>query len=432
VGKLTDFQLDKLKPKGYPYRVFEKGSDPGFHVQVRKTGKLAFYLAYTLPNCSKRFLSLGVRSSEFGISEARIECRKAQALIDGGTDPQLERSERLAEQEEARKQIERDKQERENTPTVNRVLDHYLTYLAASTRHDASNLFENGYSNIRKIIGKLPITEVTDEQIEQLLDNHVRRDKLRISGKLYAYLRAAFTRAKKHKPFMLKRWRNPFNDIIKPENSDAQAVNRALNENQIKRFWALLERNQSNMMPGMISILRLMLLTGQRVEQTSRIQWADVNLGNAIWDVPAAETKIGKQSGVGHVVPLCPMAIEIIKSAPAFDGEPFIFPGRRNSNPFSLGGINGALKKLLAPDPDLVLFTPRDLRRTCTTEWSRLGVLAEVRNRVQDHAIAGDVESRHYNRHDYLPEKRAALQRWESELMRIIGQPVDNVVQLRG
>ncbi|HIJ23805.1 MAG: hypothetical protein HON68_00435 [Gammaproteobacteria bacterium] len=44
-----------------------------------------------------------------------------------------------------------------------------------------------------------------------------------------------------------------------------------------------------------------------------------------------------------------------------------------------------------------------------------------------------DVASKHYDRYDYLSEKRAGLERWACELMRIIGEELEgNVVKLRG
>ena len=64
-------------------------------------------------------------------------------------------------------------------------------------------------------------------------------------------------------------------------------------------------------------------------------------------------------------------------------------------------------------------FTPRDLRRTCTTHWARIEIQPSVRFQLQNRAL-GDVESRHYNLYDGLPEKRAALEKWERELQRIV------------
>lgn len=57
----------------------------------------------------------------------------------------------------------------------------------------------------------------------------------------------------------------------------------------------------------------------------------------------------------------------------------------------------------------------RDLRRTWKTLAGEAGLTLDIRNRVQGHALQ-DVGSRHYDRHSYLPEKRAALLHWERTL----------------
>jgi len=54
-------------------------------------------------------------------------------------------------------------------------------------------------------------------------------------------------------------------------------------------------------------------------------------------------------------------------------------------------------------------FTVGDLRRTVETRLAALGVSLEVRGQLQSHGLGG-VQARHYDRHDYLNEKREALE----------------------
>jgi hypothetical protein len=64
-------------------------------------------------------------------------------------------------------------------------------------------------------------------------------------------------------------------------------------------------------------------------------------------------------------------------------------------------------------------FSPRDIRRTFKTVAGSMGILLELRNRLQGHAMT-DVGSVHYDRYDYLTEKRAAMQAWVEGLADII------------
>lgn len=54
-------------------------------------------------------------------------------------------------------------------------------------------------------------------------------------------------------------------------------------------------------------------------------------------------------------------------------------------------------------------FTLGDLRRTVETRLAAAGVSRETRAQLQSHGLSG-VQVRHYDRHDYLQEKRQALE----------------------
>ena len=51
------------------------------------------------------------------------------------------------------------------------------------------------------------------------------------------------------------------------------------------------------------------------------------------------------------------------------------------------------------------------LRRTVKTRMGELGIAKDVRDRLQNHA-AMNVSAKHYDRYDYMAEKRAAAERW--------------------
>ncbi len=60
-------------------------------------------------------------------------------------------------------------------------------------------------------------------------------------------------------------------------------------------------------------------------------------------------------------------------------------------------------------------FQMRDLRRTAETMLASLGISRDVRGQIQSHGLGG-VQARHYDRHDYALEKRAALEKWQRYL----------------
>jgi isopentenyl-diphosphate delta-isomerase len=73
------------------------------------------------------------------------------------------------------------------------------------------------------------------------------------------------------------------------------------------------------------------------------------------------------------------------------------------------------------------MFGLRDLRRTAETALARMGVSKDVRGQIQSHGLGG-VQTRHYDRHDYMQEKTAALDAWVRYLE---AAPAVNVRPLR-
>jgi len=58
------------------------------------------------------------------------------------------------------------------------------------------------------------------------------------------------------------------------------------------------------------------------------------------------------------------------------------------------------------------VVTNRDLRRTWKTLAGKAGLSKEIRDRLQNHTLQ-DVSSKSYDRWNYMPEKRAAMARWD-------------------
>ena len=56
-------------------------------------------------------------------------------------------------------------------------------------------------------------------------------------------------------------------------------------------------------------------------------------------------------------------------------------------------------------------FELRDLRRTCETMMAALRISSDIRAQIQSHGLGG-VQARHYDRHNYMEEKRDALEKW--------------------
>jgi integrase len=428
-GLLTDVGVKNLKPEGKQYYERETTGDPetrGFSVRVAPSGTRTFYLSYSLDGKRKHY-KLGAYGDEYPLSKARADCKRARGLIAEGKDPSVERDRKRNDLQKERERIEAENR----AVTVNEALDYYISTLSESTAKSVSALFTNKFCDVRAEVGGKKLRDVTEEDIEDLLEVHLSRGRRRNAGKLFSYLASAFKRSKRYRPFKLRDWMNPFLNLERPEDSLGKPGERALDAGEIKVFWEMLGRD-SEMNVAVKAVLQLVLLSGQRVEQTSKMRWSHLDIEARVWDVPPVDTKTGKKNSVGHVVPLTNWMVSVIENCPASDGEDLLFPGGRVGQPFDVATFSKQLGKMLLCDGGLERFVPRDLRRTVKTHMSRIGVLKEVRDRIQGHAM-NDVASKHYDRYDYLKEKREGLEKWERELKNIIGEEHgDNVVRHHG
>ena len=76
-------------------------------------------------------------------------------------------------------------------------------------------------------------------------------------------------------------------------------------------------------------------------------------------------------------------------------------------------------------------FGWRDLRRTCETMLASMGISKDLRAQIQSHGLSG-VQDRHYDKHQYIDEKRNVLTAWNVRLDELqAGQEAaSNVVEL--
>jgi integrase len=218
---------------------------------------------------------------------------------------------------------------------------------------------------------------------------------------------------------------------------------RTLTDEEIRAFWQATdpstrrdERNRAGRPkphPSMFpwgAYFRLLLLTGQRRGEVSRIRWASINFENATWALEAVETK----SARAQLVPLPSPAVEILNELPRiFYSE----AGASAASPYALttnGRVPiadfGKAKRWLDVEMERIAGAAppewhiHDLRRTVSTKLAQLGVDPFVRRRVLNHAQSGVDQI--YDRHDYLAPKRAALDLWTNHLLEIVnGQPSD-------
>lgn len=97
------------------------------------------------------------------------------------------------------------------------------------------------------------------------------------------------------------------------------------------------------------------------------------------------------------------------------------FPGHIKGTHFNDGSW-AKLKKELDNQSGVTGWQVRDLRRTFRSTLARLGISRELAEIMLNH-VSGEGKTdldEIYDRYDYLPEKRAALQKLEAHLKKMV------------
>lgn len=185
---------------------------------------------------------------------------------------------------------------------------------------------------------------------------------------------------------------------------------RALSDKELAAF---LKEEDLTKTDRLRHALNILLFTGQRRGELAAAKWEHIDLRHKTWVIPDENTKTGK----GHAVPLSALAVAEFKALHALAGKSaYVWPDESGKGPADpkliTRGLARCLKRFKAAG--IEAFTAHDLRRTCRTGLARLKVVPHVAERVLNHAqekIPGT-----YDVHDYMSEKRKALDRWAAHL----------------
>jgi integrase len=202
------------------------------------------------------------------------------------------------------------------------------------------------------------------------------------------------------------------------------ARERVLTDDELRWFWQAAGGLGSPFGP----LLRLLLLTGQRLTEVSGMRRDELR-DDGTWHLSGNRTKNHKP----HIVPLCPVARELIDSVPVIEGCPYVFSttGLRPVSGWSKTKARLDTAMLALANKEIAPWTLHDLRRTAVTGMADLGIAPYVIEAVVNHisgAKAGVAGV--YNRSEYAAEKASALARWAQHVLGIVSGRAANVMQL--
>jgi integrase len=421
VPSANRFNFTQTKVEGLPtptdgYVNYWDESLAGFGVRVSNQGVKTYFVQYRVrqPNgkLKERQETIG-RASFLTVREARNRAIASKAKASSGVDPVGERREKEAEAkaEQADKEF-----------TLAKLVDRYMTEHAnkktrASTAETTKGLLKRWTNKL----GTRPASSIKKADVLAFLNDYRASRQGEGAAQSNHYLRKlahVYTWAE-NKGLVEA---NPTKGVASEKLDNDR--DRYLTDAEIVALWQACDKVGWPSGP----IFKLLLLTGQRAAEIGAMRWNEIDETNRVLNLPASRVKNKK----AHIVHLNDLAMEIIGKLPRINGSKFVFTTNGTAPFCNYDYSKKRLQKLMGDVPgseDLIPWTPHDLRRTAVSKMVEIGIAPHVADRVLNH-VSGTIRgvARIYIRYEFLPERKAALDKLGDHIAQLTGA---NVVKLR-
>lgn len=455
MAELTDRTLQR-KWSGKDEWLSDRGSrGAGRLVAKVSASGVTFYFQYYLDG-RRRFLPIGSydRKGERGktLLQARDQAQEWSLLMRSGVadlhglfeDQERDRQRLRAE---AAAEATRLAQEAKSY-SLRQLLDTYANHLERSGKQaaaDVRRIFQLHVYSIAPELVERKAASIPVDDFVALLARLTEAGKGRTAGKLRSYLRAAYSLAMRAKtdpdaPLVMRTFGISTNPIasIGALSRYNRIRTRSLNAEELSQFLRRLQALPET--PKRDLVLLCLLLGGQRPSQLLRVRLVDLDL--TAGTITLYDPKGARTQPRTHVLPVPDAAIPIlirlsarVVTFPAnFQGKsPLLFSsdgvkGLRVETVSAL--VNKLASEMLTRKQLREGFEMRDLRRTCETMLAALGVSSDIRAQVQSHGLGG-VQARHYDRHNYMVEKRETLKTWNQHLELLENGRAGEIIRIR-
>jgi len=390
MGRRALHMLPALKLKNLK-AVGRHADGGGLYLQVNEAGNRSWIFRFT---CAGRTREMGLGGfPAISLELARKQATQKRTIVALGRDPIVERD----------KEARLEAIAAANTVSFEEAALECLKRRKAAWRNAKhAQQWENTLRQYAfPVIGDLAVRDVKTEHVMRILDPiWIGRHETatRVRERIEITLDMAGTRGWRDGDNPA-RWKGHLeNLLVKPnEIRKVKAVRHhpALPFAEVGAFMADLRSR-----PGLAArALELTILTAARTGEVLEAKWAEFDLENAIWVVPAGRIKAGKE----HRVPLSPPALSLLRALHGNSRSEFVFCLPLKKRPLS----NMAMIKVLArmEKGDITVHGFRSTFRDWAAE--RTNFSREVAEMALAHSIGSSVEAA-YRRGD-LYEKRIKL-----------------------
>lgn len=404
MGKLTDVQLREWIKAGAP--LAGKSDGEGLTFTLSRNGIASWVLRYRHGG-RRREMTLG-NYPALSLKDARAKAAMARTEINAGKDVATER--------------QRQRHELIAAGTVRELVADYLhrvgPTLAETTRTETRRYLDK---DVLPKIGGMLAREVTGADVVRLVEKVAVRSQS-VARRVFEILSVLFAHG------MAKH-------VVTSNPCAGIKVSAIIGARQPKRERIKLTQEELALLLAKLPELgvqnalavRIILATCVRKGELIRARWEHLDTATGRWTIPPENSKTGK----GFDIPLPPQVVAWFEELrPLAGASAYMLPARTRrrggrDRPICDNTLNAALDRLgLGRE-----FSPHDLRSTARSYLAELGVSVVVAERCLNHSLGGLVEV--YDQHDYIEERRAALETWAGLLVELERGNVGQVVPIR-
>lgn len=390
--ELSAMEIARLSAPGQ----YAAGGVPGLYLYI-EGGSKHWVLRFNLAGKRRRF-GLGAYPA-ITLAQARETARQARQLIAQGVDPIDER--RQAQNVHKLESVQAVTFEQ---AALGYIADNEAGWKNAKHRQQ----WENTLSTYAfKVIGHLPVAEVGQEHVIQIL-NPIWRIKTdtakRLRGRIEKVLNWAKARGYRtgDNP---ARWEGHLDQILpNPAKVKKRRHHPAVPYKEVPQAVQRIAATPGRAAQALI----FTLLTAARSVETFGAKWSEFDFESHLWTVPAERMK----SGRAHRVPLSAQVLELLEKMPRFTDTELVFPGRKMGRPLSNMSMINVMRRLKLKDDKGVTAVPHGFRSSFRS-WAAdcTDAQREVAEMALAHVVEDDTEASYW-RSDVLQKRRALMQQW--------------------
>ena len=373
----------------------------GLYLQITPAGVRSWLFRY-MRNGKARGMGLGPLHT-ITLSKARVKAHECREMLLAGADP-------LEVKKEAQHA------QRLNDAKALSFRDCATSYHLAHKDGWKNKKHADQWTNTLStyaypIIGDLPVASVDVGLVMKILEPIWRTKSetaSRLRGRIESVIDWATARGFRNGENPA-RWKGHLDHLLMSRSAANKVVHHpALPYSDVAKFIVDVRQQEGFAKQA----LELLILTASRTSEVLNATWDEVDLDLAIWTIPAARMKAGRE----HRVPLSQHACEILRNQLALrkgqqrdaDAD-YVFPGRKSSQPLSNMALLQLLKRMNRSDLTVHGFrsTFRDWAGECTNH-PRETAEAALAHTVKDKTEAA------YARGDLFEKRRVLMSDWST------------------